>query len=71
MSGNAIPGSDYILSGRQVTIPAGQTSAIVTLNALEDGSSAGELQTATMTLQPGINYSIGRPGSATLTILEE
>jgi PKD repeat protein len=76
MSGTAGLGSDYTLSGTtgQVTIPAGQTSGSVKLNALTGRGTKNK--TATMTLQPGSGYTLkmsgtGRratPPSATVTI---
>ena len=53
MSGGAILGTDYTLSGTpgQVTIPAGQSSARVILHALRNVKKA-----ATMTLTPGPGY---------------
>ena len=74
MSGTATRGDDYTLSvGSPVKIPAGQSSATVTLNALEDsdpGPGATEAnQTAIMTLKAGTGYSVGTPSSATVTIL--
>ena len=53
MSGGAILGTDYTLSGTpgQVTIPAGQSSAKVILHALRNVK-----KNATMTLTPGPGY---------------
>ena len=75
MSGTAGqgPGMDYTLSPfGKVTIPAGQTSAPVTLTSLagdpEVPSQTSE--TAIMTLQPGKSYVLGTPSTATVTILE-
>ena len=75
MSGTALWGKDYIMSVPQgsgrVTIPAGQTSAVVTLNSLEDIDPVVNEpnSTAIMTLQPG-NYFAGLPpNTATITIL--
>jgi hypothetical protein len=53
MSGGAILGTDYTLSGTpgQVTIPAGQSSARVILHALRNVK-----KNATMTLTPGPGY---------------
>ena len=75
MSGTAGqgPGMDYTLSPLPpVTIPAGQTSATVTLTSLagdpEVPSQTSE--TAIMTLQPGKSYVLGTPSTATVTILE-
>jgi len=81
MSGKAILGSDYTLSGSasQVTIPAGQTSASVTLAAIVDNLKE-KPETAIMTLQSGNGYNLpattggkkkkkgGSAPSATVTI---
>ena len=74
MSGTASRGEDYNLSGTfgQVTIPAGQTSATVTLTSLQDsdnGTTNEKAETAIMTLQPGPGYFSGGSSSATITIL--
>ena len=80
MSGKAIQGSDYRLSGSsgQVTIPAGQMSGTVTLSALIDNMKEKK-ETAQMTLQPGAGYDFATNGkkkkknktpSATVTILD-
>ena len=72
MSGTASQGSDYTLSGThgQVTIPAGQGSATVTLNASMDPDDSTEKpETATMTLQGGTGYCPSAPTTATVTIL--
>jgi len=70
MSGNATQGSDYTLSGtpEQVTIPAGQSSAAVTLNALKDNVREKN-ETATMNLQPDPSYKLGKVQKATVTIV--
>jgi serine protease AprX len=72
MSGTATNGTDYkILSGtpNQVTIPAGQSSAAVTLKSRLDQVTEGT-ETAIMTLQPGSGYKLGRNKEATLSIIE-
>jgi M6 family metalloprotease-like protein len=58
MSGKAKLNTDYTLTGTpgQVTILAGQSSAIVTLNAVLDGAKEKK-ETAIMTLQPGDGYT--------------
>ena len=69
MSGSASQGTDYTLSGApgQATIPAGQSSASVTLSA---ASGTGQKKkTATMTLQSGAGYKVGKPKQATVTIV--
>jgi hypothetical protein len=71
MSGTATRGSDYTLSvGSPVKFSAGQTSATVTLNSLQDPDDASETaKTAIMTLNAGTGVCPGTPSSATITIL--
>jgi len=72
-SGTAGLTSDYTLSGTlgKVTIPAGQTSASFTLQALSDTDETTEpaSETAIMTLKAGTGYAVGTPSTATVTIL--
>jgi matrixin len=65
MSGTAIFGSNYSLSGTpgQVTIQAGASSATVTLTELSVGRRG---KTATMTLNPGPDYTLSFPMTATV-----
>jgi hypothetical protein len=70
-SGSAKLGSDYTLSGTpgQIEIPPGQTSGSVTLHA--NVNSSGKKQknkTASLILQSGTGYKVGKPKKATVTI---
>jgi hypothetical protein len=73
MSGTAIQGFDYVLIGNfnrsgQVLIPAGQTSATVTLHTLpDDGFPAREI--ATFNVINAARYHIGSPSHANVIIL--
>jgi hypothetical protein len=76
LSGTAVPGTDYTLTGAQVsgnrgrvTIPAGQSAAMVRLNATNDGVTEGT-ESAVMTLDNGNGYAIGDPGRATVRIFD-
>ena len=71
MSGTATSGSDYTSnpSGGQVTIVAGQSSAMVNLKAKRDSITEGS-ETAIMTLQPGTGYKVGNRKQATVSILD-
>jgi hypothetical protein len=62
MSGNAVLGMDYTLSGtsNQVTIPIGQTSAVVTLTVRTMKTKGKEK--ATMTLGTGMGYQLPTVG---------
>jgi hypothetical protein len=67
MSGTAILGSNYSLSASngQVTIPAGATSANVTLNVL---STRKRAKVATMNLSAGSAYTLSSSKSASVNI---
>ena len=67
MSGNAIMGTNYSLSGTpgQVTIQPGASSATITLTNLSAGFRG---KTATMTLTPGSGYSLSSPTSASVLL---
>jgi len=71
MTGTAANGTDYTLSGRpnQVKIPAGQSSATVTLTSVLDQVTEGT-ETAILTLQRGRGYKLGLNREATLSIIE-
>lgn len=76
MSGDAVLGTDYTLSGAQldgnlgrVTIPAGESSALVTLTALDDDVS--KEVTAIMTINRGRNYVVAVPNKAKVKIVSE
>ena len=75
MTGTAIPGFDYVLLGvfnkfGQIVIPAGQSSATVTLHTLPDeGYPAREI--ATLNVLNGSRYHIGSPSHADVIILPQ
>jgi hypothetical protein len=70
MSGQAIRGKDYTLSGTfgKVTIPAGQSFATVTLHSIDEHERGETKETAIMTLKRGTGYELLN-SSATVTIL--
>ena len=82
VGGKASPGTDYSLSTNltQVLIPAGQSAASITLNAIADGVKEKKGETVIMTLQPGSGYTFGgatgkkakkvKAPSATVTITD-
>lgn len=51
------------------TIPAGAYSLLITVKAVDDGLVEAT-ETATMTIQPSANYTVGTPSNVTLTILD-
>jgi hypothetical protein len=71
MSGGATLGSDYTLSGpaNHVVIPAGQSSATVTFNAIADHVKE-KTQRGIMNLAAGTGYAVaGTHNSATIAIV--
>jgi hypothetical protein len=79
LGGTATPpnliGADYSLSGNSgsgvVTIPAGGTSATVTLTPIDDADPTEFDETAVFTLQSGSTYFLGNPGAGTITIHDD
>ncbi|MFN2541400.1 MAG: hypothetical protein ABR514_04410, partial [Chthoniobacterales bacterium] len=71
MSGTATQDVDYFLVGTegQAVIKAGRSSAAVTLKARYDNATEGT-ETATMTLQPGTGYKVGRNDQGSVSILD-
>ena len=67
VGGTASNGVDYATPSGAVTIPAGDTSADVFLNPLDDGQTEGD-ESVTLTLTGNPGYDVGIPGSATLRI---
>jgi hypothetical protein len=71
MLGSAWP-NDYALVGNfhsgGVVIPAGQTSATVTLHTLGGGGPDPRIQTAVLNLLNGQRYHLGAPDHALLNI---
>lgn len=65
-SGTATEGVDYTGSQATVTIPAGQTTATITITPTPDTVHEGD-ETVVATLQPGSGYEIGS-GTAEATI---
>ena len=51
------------------TIPAGQSSTVVTVYAPSSSTSLTAPETAVLTLVPGPSYNLGSPSSVTLTIM--
>ncbi|PYL18742.1 MAG: hypothetical protein DME30_02425 [Verrucomicrobia bacterium] len=70
MSGTAIFGKDYSLSGifGKITIPAGQTTATVTITALKNITRTTD-RTATMTIINGPGYFVTPPSNTATVII--
>ena len=69
LSGSALNGIDYRRLETSVTIPAGSTSAMVTVTPLDDNEVEGP-ETVTLTVSPAASYEAGSPGSATIAIVD-
>jgi hypothetical protein len=65
MAGSAIQGSTYSLSASQFNIPAGASSASITLTVQSIGKKS---KVATMTLLAGSGYTLSTPNSASVSI---
>lgn len=65
--GSATYGTDYNSISTTVTIPAGQSSAAITVVPVNDTKFEGD-ETVLVTLQPGAGYALGSPASASVTI---
>src|SRR5690606_25713878 len=72
VSGDALPGVDYLLSGATtfddsegtVVIPAGLTSAKITVSPIDD--AAGELtESVVLSLKNTLGYALGEPSMET------
>ena len=69
MSGSAQNGSDYQTLSGSVAIPAGASSANITLVPINDTIVEGN-ETAVLTLSPNAAYSVGSPNNSTVTIAD-
>lgn len=72
LGGTAILNQDYSVSptpAGSVTIPAGASSAVVTVQALDD-RQADSGETVTVTLLPGPGYTVCSPSTFSLTIAD-
>lgn len=68
LDGTATNGQDYQFLNNTVTIPAGQTEAIININPLDDTEVEWD-ETVTVNLVSG-NYNIGTVNNGTVTLVE-
>ncbi len=68
--GTATPGTDYSGGVATVVIPAGATTATITINPSVDGTVEAN-ETVILTVAAGTGYTVGAPASATGTILND
>ena len=69
LGGTASHGNDYQAIPASTTIPAGQSSATVTITPIPDALAEGD-ETVILTISPNSSYLVGNPGSATVTIAD-
>jgi hypothetical protein len=69
LSGSAANGTDYISPGSSVTIPAGNSSATVTVTPIDDSLVEGS-ETVVLTISANAAYTVGSPNNATVTIAD-
>lgn len=67
VSGTAANATDYAALPGTVTIPAGSSSAVISIVPANDGLSE-PTETVTVTLSPGCTHGIGAPSAATVLI---
>ncbi len=69
VGGTATNGVDYQMLSGSVPIPAGSSSATITVTPIDDSSVEGN-ETVTVTLAASAAYTIGAPNNATITIVD-
>ena len=69
-TGSATSGSDFNVLGTSVSIPNGQSSAVIMVTPINDDVVENN-ETVILTLGTGTNYTVGTPNSATVTIISE
>ncbi|PYK99615.1 MAG: hypothetical protein DME19_08005 [Verrucomicrobia bacterium] len=69
LGGTAVNGTDYQQLGTSVTVPAGASSATVTVTPIDDSEPEGD-ETVVLTISGNAAYTVGSPGSATITIAD-
>src|SRR6185503_8069692 len=70
VSGTATAGSDFQTIPLSILIPAGQSSAGITVTTMDDALVEGD-ETVIVTLSPNAAYTVGSPSSATVTIKDD
>lgn len=70
VSGNATEGADYSALARTVRFPAGSTAVTVDLVAIDD-ERVEPNESVTMTIEPGLGYTVGDPDRGAITIFSD
>jgi hypothetical protein len=69
VGGSATPGSDYVALSGSVVIPAGATTAVITVTPV-DNALIEAAETVAVTLSPSAAYVVGSAKTATVTIAD-
>jgi len=69
VGGTALNGNDYATLSGSVAIPAGSSTATLTVSPVDDSSVEGN-ETIVLTLSADAAYTVGSPSSATVTIAD-
>ena len=69
VTGSAAAGADYVPLSGSVVIPAGSTSAIIPVTAMNDTRDE-DVETVVVRLTPGVGYTVAVPSQATVGILD-
>ncbi|MBM4093016.1 MAG: hypothetical protein FJ276_26950, partial [Planctomycetes bacterium] len=69
VSGTATDGADYTSLSGSVTIGAGSANATITVTPIDDAAVEGN-ETVVLTLSTSASYTLGTPGSDTVTIAD-
>ncbi|MCC6233494.1 MAG: PKD domain-containing protein [Verrucomicrobiales bacterium] len=67
--GSATHQADFVASGDRVTIPAGQTTALIAVNPIDDTLREDQEEVA-LVLIPDPSYSVGAPSGAAIQIAD-
>ena len=70
VTGTATNGTDYTTLAGSVTIPAGQSSATISIGPIDDTDMEGA-ETVILTLVDAAGYSVGTPSTDTVTIADD
>jgi hypothetical protein len=71
VGGSAIPGTDYVSLSGSVTIPAGASSATITVSPLDDGGTNEYDESVNVFLTSDPNFAIASPGSVATVFITD
>jgi hypothetical protein len=70
LSGTAKPGSDYSAVSTNITLAAGEVSALVTINPIDESLAEG-IEKVTLTILPSSGYQVGPSPTSELAIKDD